>query len=284
MCDSAPTCRLLPFTVRDGALNMGIDEALLLSCLAGGPALTLRLYGWARPTLSLGYFQESPANDRVEASLPTVRRLTGGGAIIHDAELTYSLAWRYTRSPSHGEGRGESIDSAGDGVLSDCGAVALGCGMNIPTGVAASYAHINTALAAGLQRLGLEPGPPVTGGRPRDFLCFARRSRHDLVVNGNKVVGSAQRRRHGAVLQHGSILVRPSAVRGIPERSISELIGRAVSLEEAADAIAEAFEKHLGWRLVPDRLSIDEGHLAEGLRHHKYDHLSWGGRRRTRPT
>jgi len=311
MCDSDPTCRLLPFAVHDGALNMAIDEALLLSCLAGGPALTLRLYGWARPTLSLGYFQESPANDPVEAGLPTVRRLTGGGAIIHDAELTYSLVWRHSPSPSQGEGRGEGGTAAsaeavpltptlsprgrgGSGLPSpsqgegrDEGVdseAALGCEIDIPRDVAASYAHINTALAAGLQRLGLEPGPPVTGGRPRDFLCFERRSRHDLVVDGNKVVGSAQRRRRGAVLQHGSILVGPSAVRGIRERSISELTGRAVSLEEAAQAVVEAFEEHLGWRLVPDRLSIDEGHLAEGLRHHKYNHLSWGGRRRTRPT
>ena len=149
----------------------------------------------------------------------------------------------------------------------------------IPSGVAESYGHINRALAAGLRRLGLEPAVSAADGHPRRFLCFERRSRYDLVVEGHKVVGSAQRRRAGAVLQHGSILVGRSAARRIPDRSISELLGRDVPLEEAAEAILRGFETELRWQFEPGGLSVAEGHLAEGLRHHKYNHLAWPRRR-----
>ena len=269
MPDEHRTCRLLPLGLYDGALNMAVDEALLLSCTAGGPSLTLRFYGWSRPTLSLGYFQDpAEAADHGLADLPAVRRLTGGGAIVHHAEVTYSVVWREGRnSPPGGTASpgSEETPAAPPAPL--------------PAGVTRSYEAINRALAAGLALLGLavEPGRPekTTG---RSFLCFERRSRHDLVAAGNKVAGSAQRRRAGAVLQHGSILVQPSNERRIRDLSVSEILGRRVSLEEAVEALGRGFEEALGWELRPGRLDLGERHLADGLRHHRYSHLAWGGR------
>jgi len=254
MTDPSAVCRLLPFRIRDGALNMAIDEALLLAASADGSPLTLRLYGWDRPTLSLGYFQRPPAESPGE--MPIVRRLTGGGAIVHDAELTYSVVWR---QPADGPGAG-----------------------GIPKAVADSYTFLNRALIRMLRALGVAPEPPSGAGQRDAFLCFARRSPQDVTAGGGKIVGSAQRRRDGAVLHHGSVLIGPSAVRGVPDLSVSDLLGRPVSPDEAADALIQACETDLGWIMAPGRLTIDEGHLAEGLRHHKYNHLAWGGRRRDR--
>ena len=86
------TCRLLPYTVADGATNMATDEALLGAALAG--VATLRFYGWSPPTLSLGYFQKEQVrlSDPLLAGLPFVRRPSGGETLVHHHELTYALA------------------------------------------------------------------------------------------------------------------------------------------------------------------------------------------------
>jgi lipoate-protein ligase A len=245
-------CRLILPKTDDGATNMAIDEALLASCEAGESALTLRLYAWSKPTLSLGYFQEAPASDGALARLPAVRRLTGGGAIVHDAELTYSLVWP------------------------------LAADLRIPAAAPEAYAHLNRALSAALRLMGVEPDSSSSGDTARAFLCFQRRSRYDLLVRGHKIVGSAQRRRHAAALQHGSVLIGPSDARGIPDLSLTQLLGRAVSMEEAANALVRAFETELGWTFVPGELTAAERRRVDDLCRQKYRRLDWGGRRKDR--
>ena len=249
MNEKTVICRLLPLETHDGPLNMAIDEALLTSCEAGGAPLTLRLYAWAAPTLSLGYFQDAAAAGPRLGGLPVVRRLTGGGAIVHDAELTYSLTWRLSQETG------------------------------IPRSASGSYAHFNRALAAALRNLGVAPDSPAEGDASRAFLCFERRSRYDILVRGHKVVGSAQRRRPGAALQHGSILLGKSAARGVRDLSLSQLVGRAIRMEEAAGAVGGAFESELGWTFESARLTADEHRIAQELRTDKYSHVAWGGRR-----
>lgn len=166
-----------------GAENMARDEAMLEAAADGKPGA--RLYRWSEPTLSLGYFQrERPAEPRW-ASLPSVRRLSGGGAILHDREWTYAVALppthRAVRRPT------ELYDRVHDLIR---GAFA--------------------AIGVPLRRRGTSPDE---GDEP--FLCFERGDERDLVVSSpdvgddrvTKIVGSAQRRRRGAVLQHGSVLV-----------------------------------------------------------------------------
>jgi lipoyl(octanoyl) transferase len=165
---------------------MALDEALLDWVADGAATSCLRTYGWTTPTLSLGYFQrltEVQADSRFQ-SVALVRRLTGGGAIWHHHEVTYSLVVAATHPlarPSTGLYRAVH------------GAIA------------------NALCAAGIAagRRGAAP-EPETGDRNRPLLCFTDTDPEDIVSSGVKIVGSAQRRRGGAVLQHGSLLLARS--------------------------------------------------------------------------
>ena len=164
-----------------GAWNMAVDEALLETAIADGVA-TLRWYQWSEPTVSLGYFQKSAelAGDVILSRLPAVRRLTGGGAILHDDELTYSVALPANQKLFE---RPEQL-----------------------------YDIVHESIVGGLCEMGL---PVSFRGQTlkradEPMLCFLRQDSHDLTLGGNKVLGSAQRRRRGAILQHGSLIRRAS--------------------------------------------------------------------------
>jgi len=162
---------------------MARDEALLRAVEQGRTGPTLRLYRWTPPTISLGYFQlyadyealPSPAGD-----LPVVRRLTGGGAILHDLELTYSLTLPLNH-PALARGPNHLYELAHDAVIDALAGLAL-------------EAH----------RDGFTDD---SGPRRGPFFCFARRHQLDVLVGPDKIAGSAQRRTRSAVLQHGSIVL-----------------------------------------------------------------------------
>lgn len=194
---------------------MALDEALLNAAVEGRFA-ALRLYGWAEPTVSLGHFQ--PEHDPVVAErfpqLARVRRLSGGGAILHDQELTYSLALPAAhplcRSPSQ------------------------------------IYDVIHLELVQILREHGAPcslRGSPLSG--PEPFLCFGRGDSRDIVLHGQKVVGSAQRRRSGAVLQHGAILLS-SSVHAPEFPGLSELTGREWIGDELTQDLSERLAACLG--------------------------------------
>ena len=153
-----------------GPANMARDELLLTQAVERGRA-AVRWYAWSPATLSLGYFQDDEPDVRPE--LPRVRRLSGGGAIVHDAEWTYAVA-----APS--------------GVLGETRAL---------------YAKLHEAIVTELTAAGLDVAMRGVDEPALDdsFLCFGRGDRHDILSGRRKVVGSAQRRRGGAVLQHGSV-------------------------------------------------------------------------------
>ncbi len=180
--DIHPTCRVLSDPeVRCGSWNMAVDELLLEAALERGD-VSVRWYRWSEATLSLGYFQAPEAADadvRVR-DLPRVRRLSGGGAIVHHHELTYSCALppRHPLARQPGRLYREVHQSIID-VLAECGVTAH---FRAATDVAAN---------AGL-------------------LCFLRGDVNDVLCVGHKILGSAQRRRRGAVLQHGSLLLKAS--------------------------------------------------------------------------
>ena len=176
---------------RSGLMNMAIDDAML-DFAEERRAVVLRLYQWSEPTLSLGYFQKiserelhSPSSD-----LELVRRSTGGGAIVHHHDLTYSLAVPQASS---------SVGAA-----------------------PAIYAAVHAAIVEWLSEFGLAArqwGEPhnlptssvqVAALSKSEFLCFHRRSEGDVVVGDHKLLGSAQRRSKTALLQHGSLLVAKS--------------------------------------------------------------------------
>jgi lipoate-protein ligase A len=243
-------CRLLIHGPSAGAWNMAVDQALLETADAERIA-TLRFYEWVEPTLSLGYFQ--PAADRHQhlASLecPLVRRSSGGGAILHDRELTYSFTMPIERQ------------SAAD--------------------AARLSMSIHESLTTALERLGISAQLCQNTG-PRNaeqpFLCFARRAVGDLLVNDCKIAGSAQRRRRGAIVQHGSVLLASSSF--APELpGLLELTGQVI----LAGKLGELFQAAIGDRLnvgwMAPAASSPIGKLAATLLAEKFGAAAWNLKR-----
>ncbi len=178
----APIQLIVEDSPQTGTWNMALDEALLEESLRTGDAF-LRLYRWLEATVSLGYFQKATDCDTSEhlATLPVVRRLSGGGAILHHHEQTYSCCL----PPKH----------------------------PLASQPLKLYDLIHSVVIEFLNEQGVTVAPRGKEARaatPEPFLCFLRKASPDLVVHGHKVLGSAQRRRRGAVLQHGSLLLRAS--------------------------------------------------------------------------
>lgn len=176
------TIRFIQDPALTGPENMGRDEALLQRVGRGDSPPTLRLYRWNPPTISLGYFQRYADYEALPppaGELAVVRRQTGGGAILHDQELTYALVLP-AEHPLLEHGPTRLYDTQHKTImrcLSDAGIASYQCGHSDDSGAA--------------------KGP---------FFCFARRHGHDVLIDGDKLVGSAQRRTKDGVLQHGSII------------------------------------------------------------------------------
>jgi len=264
--------RLLVDAPAGGAWNMAVDEMLLDRVATGAVAPTLRFYQWMPPCLSLGYFQPIDVVD-VDGcqalGVDVVRRPTGGRAILHDRELTYSMALPAS-------------------VLGHDG------------GVLPSYYRLSLALQDGLRRLGvpatLAPEATASGPTAHGPVCFDRPSAHEILLEGRKLVGSAQMRRGGGILQHGSILIEPRidklmACLRLPHDSASStgqdisegiedgVAGLAeVGLTQPAQiavAIAQAFAARFGVSLVEAPLRPDELAAARALAGSKYQSASW---------
>ncbi|MCO5166862.1 MAG: lipoate--protein ligase family protein [Planctomycetes bacterium] len=213
--EPAPPWRVLRSGPGAPAWNMAVDEALLERCRPGD-APVLRLYRWSPAALSLGRFQ--PARDlEVPAGATLVRRITGGAALHHRPdEVTYAVVAPYARF-----------------------------GARDPR---AAYHAVHDALALALARLGvpLERGAAGDARAPLRGMCFAAATDYDLVAAGRKLVGSAQRRRGHAFLQHGALPVSPDpAVPGAV--SLRELVtGPLPAVEAIEAAIVDAFQERLG--------------------------------------
>ena len=249
---SLTPCRLLIDPPGAGAWNMAVDEVLMgWSAATGG--CCLRFYGWREPTLSLGYFQVYGDRDRHAPSLgcPAVRRTSGGGAIVHDRELTYSIV--------------------------------VPCGHPLAVRRLALYRAVHTSLIEQLWELGVtaslcaEAGGPTPGRQP--FLCFQRRAAGDVLVGPAKVAGSAQRRSPGAVLQHGSVLVgRSPAAPELP--GLNELLETPVRETQLAEVWLAGLSRRLGLRCESGPLSEAERRQVGALAQSKYGAEAWTRNRR----
>ena len=246
-------CRLLIDPPAPGAWNMAVDQALL-EWSAEQRGGCWRFYGWQEPTLSLGYFQryEDRLQHAPSEGCPVVRRLTGGGAIVHDAELTYSLVLP-----------GEHRLAVRRDLL---------------------YEMIHTSLIRVLADLGVSAALHKSSARGehsrQPLLCFRRRAPGDVVIGAIKIAGSAQRRCRHAVLQHGSVVLRRSAA--APEvAGLDDLAGRAISRDRLADAWLGELSGRLAvrWRRGP--LSDRQRRKAAALAESRYSSSRWTERRRT---
>ncbi|MFN2297322.1 MAG: biotin/lipoate A/B protein ligase family protein [Anaerolineales bacterium] len=264
---STDTWRLILDDPCGGARNMAVDEALLEETAAGRSPPTLRLYAWNPPTLSLGFAQQAADADRKalrRLGWGLVRRPTGGRAILHTDELTYAIAG----PESHPLLRG---------------------------GVLESYRRLSLGLLAGLKLLGVAARAD-SGGRSRragNPVCFEVSSKYEISVDWRKLVGSAQARRLGGVLQHGAlplcgdlarilqVLANPdSTAERIRRRAVTlaDLLGREVPWTEAAEAVARGFAETFEIQMQRGELTEQEKTRTGELARRKYGSEEWTGR------
>ncbi|MDD5475735.1 MAG: lipoate--protein ligase family protein [Syntrophales bacterium] len=271
------TWRLLPFERLDGYENMAVDEAVFReSVLSGGPP-TLRFYLWKRPVVTIGYGQDVVAEVNLEfcgeRNIDIIRRPTGGKAVYHDAELTYSVVASQARPPFKED-------------------------------IVTTYRAIAACLILGLDRLGIaaelaERGLPDV----KDSLegcCFAVPYRNELLVEGAKICGSAQARSRGHFLQHGSILIDFDALTTSrvmthtksDEKDRVRYLERAVTCvrkhakrefneETLAHVIGEGFEEEMNMKLQEEELTLNEQTLKKKLLSGKYLTQKWNLEGRT---
>lgn len=230
--------RLLVDAPLAGPVNMARDEALLQTCTAAGTP-TLRFYAWIPPTISLGYFQDYAEYERLEppaGDLAVVRRTTGGGAILHDLEVTYSLVIPL----EHPLVRGRPNEL-----------------------YRLAHRAIIQAIGEPAKMLGDGGGRCDDSSHRGPFFCFARRHDFDVVIpdaNGpggfSKIAGSAQRRTSKATLQHGSIIL-DSRFDQLPVATWKRL-GGPTDFDAAVARLAPAFEDALKVSLDPNDWHEDE--------------------------
>lgn len=236
----------------DPAWNMAVDEALMLMH-EDGSLPTLRLYTWALPALSLGYFQKTDGirfDELKGLGIVPVRRITGGRAVLHFGDLTYSIT-----APIAGE---------------------------MPASVSASYRYLSKGLLAAFNTLGINAGlGEERSGRGFPDVCFALSTGADIIFNGKKFVGSAQKRIGSSFLQHGSILLHPQTeildrifengekrsggVLSTKITCLEDILGRQIDPEEIAHVIAEGFARALEVKLLPGCLTDNEVKAAHEL-------------------
>lgn len=242
-----------------GDWNMAVDEVLLESAAQGPPVL--RFYGWSTATLSLGYFQRLADRDqhRDSRECPVVRRATGGGAIVHDRELTYSFAARDT-----GLGWHQRLYDAFHETL-----IELLAGEGI---AATSY----RASAESLVRIGETAAEAGASDEP--FLCFQRRAEGDVVLAGVKICGSAQRRNRGTILQHGSVLLATSP-RAPELPGIEELTGKRLDPPDLAAVWRTRLAVRLGLTWREGSISSVERERAASVQLEKFGSEAWTVRR-----
>ncbi|HWR57957.1 MAG TPA: biotin/lipoate A/B protein ligase family protein [Thermodesulfovibrionales bacterium] len=242
--------------------NMAVDEAIAISVRNGSSPPTLRVYGWDRPSVSLGSFQKISDIDVgfcAKTNVPIVRRPTGGRAILHDDELTYSFSSR-----SEGAFSGGLLDS---------------------------YRQLSAAFKSAIETLGLHLAVKTEreSGRnlARSPLCFKSTSYGEITFKGKKLIGSAQKRWRDGFLQQGSIpytVDGDRAKRVFALESPVDLESSVVGLKEHLDnlepekikkAIAHAFEGAFQTRFSLSSLSPEEILLARELQTLKYLSQDW---------
>jgi lipoate-protein ligase A len=274
--------RLILTNSAKGVWNMAVDEALLESVIQNESLPILRLYAWETPCVSLGYAQ--PVSDinligLKERGWDIVRRPTGGRAVLHADELTYSVIG--PKNEPHLAG-----------------------------GIVDSYLVISKALLEGLQTLGVDANADAkydylennsgllkqtSNQKKMDPVCFEVPSNYEITVNGKKLVGSAQARKRGGVLQHGTIPLDGDISRilqilkfedsGSKENAKEKLFAHATTLEGvlgykvswnvAAETLEEAFGKVLNISFIHSELTEKENERADQLVKEKYANNTW---------
>lgn len=253
------------------AYNMAADECLLRWHSEGKIPPVLRFYEWKPAGLSVGYFQKTKNKIDVDAveqhGFKLVRRLTGGRAVLHDDELTYSVIV----SEKH---------------------------PNMPASVKEAYLVISKGLLQGLQALDIPASFATPEGKldvQSSAVCFEEPSWYEIIIDNKKAIGSAQTRKSGVILQHGSIpitvdnellynlfiykneKVKERAMRGFKDKAISltEATNRAISIEDLKKSIKSGMESALNIHLEPFELTPEQEEEILDLAKEKYSNDEW---------
>ncbi len=265
--------RFLDTGIMDGALNMAVDEAILMAQAEERVPPTLRFYRWNPPCFSLGYFQsaakEIELDQLSERGVHLVRRLTGGRAILHHEEVTYSI-----------------ILPEESGLL--------------PSGVIESYSVLSQGILNALQQLGLTA--QLVKSKPQkgfSAACFDTPSWYELQIEGKKVAGSAQTRRDKVLLQHGSLPLstdtdllfgllkfssqeqRERMKRRFEKKatSINDELETKVEYDEVKTALFKGWKQTLQLEGEWEELTSWEKNRALELKEKKYSSPQWNKRR-----
>lgn len=254
-------CRFIDTGANDAFTNMAIDEAILHYCKVP----VLRVYAWNPAAVSIGCNQDIEREINLENcktnGIDIVRRITGGKAVFHDKELTYSFI-----SP-------ESLNL-------------------LPKEINESYKEIAKALILSLKKINIGAEIKKTPERIATPICFNSSNWYELLVNNKKISGSAQRRMNEKILQHGSILIdfdynknlllfnlitTIDNIQNLQKRitSIKNESNKIIKYNELGSALKDGFKKNFGFEMVDDSLSEEEKILAEKLRKEKYLTDEW---------
>jgi lipoate-protein ligase A len=268
-----PVWRFIDSAPADAATNMAVDEALLASFDPACSVPVFRLYSWNPPAFSLGRFQKASASLDLhrcrESGIDVVRRITAGGIIYHADEITYSIVC----APRH---------------------------LLPARTVKESFERLCGFLLLAYSRLGLKSSFAIRAEEPgaklgeKTEICFAGREEYDILVEGRKLGGNAQRRTRDVVFQHGSIPLSNCLKESLPffyaparperpDRLTAALreFDRGRNKAEIRNLLAESFAEHFGVRLQEDALDPSEQENAARLRALKYSSDRWnmeGGR------
>ncbi len=259
------TWRLLQTGNNSAAMNMAIDEALMLRQKEDALP-TLRFYGWNHPSFSFGYFlkiaEEVDVPKCREQGVGLVRRPTGGGIVIHGWDLTYTVALPL------------------DNPL-------------VPMNTLESYHVIHECIINGLRQLNINAehfSEKASNNEELQNICLTHPTKYDVLINNRKVAGAAQRRKRGVLLHQGYIAVDmpPDAMANLVSTqndlsqfvvmistAINSVSQQALDRTKLADAIASGFEKVLDIHLVPEGLNSMESDMANQLVETKYGTDQW---------
>lgn len=243
--------RLIIDDPQDGSCNMAVDEAILHQRRIGASPSTLRLYSWLKPTVSLGYFQhiDVPMLDLCrQQHLDLIRRPTGGGFVLHDQEITFSVIFsRQDLRQQH-----QTVEY---------------------------YRVIATCVQKALRRLSIAVtlSEQVFDGKDNSFSCFNKPTKYDLLAAGKKVCGSAQRRYRDIILQQGSLILRPSGDPGFWQQAtgLEEVMREKISRPGIYQALQASFSEELHITFMPEGLTAAEQALAGRLTAEKYALAAW---------
>jgi lipoate-protein ligase A len=243
----------------NGYYNMAADEAIL-SCYQKTKIPTLRIYGWSEPFISIGYNQDVSGVLKPKVNIPFVRRITGGAAILHHREITYSITCS----------------------LAD---------LNLPLGVKKSYETLNLFIKEFYRKLGLKAEFAkdvfLRGLERRENFCYSSSEHFDFVINGKKIGGNAQRRKRDLIFQHGSIPQKldftliESSINNTERLSakttfLGELLpASSTSTRKIANTFCMAFESVFNVKLESGRLSAQERQSSYCLMETKYMTKEW---------